>query len=811
MKKIKINYDLNGGKIPVILTEPNIRKKIFPIVYSDSNIYNNNNIIVNNKSESALAYNLNNQFIFNEYEERLASQPKIDILDFYDEEIEFNQTNKIPFHACFINNKFSIVTKFHKLLQSNYVNNELISKEDQEFAISQIKKYFILHRDTLQFIGLSARSNIINKIIFANKLRELLEIIYNYSDLNEIPSFDSIKDKYLSLFGNNISKCTAFNNLSDLMNLFNEYTLISNYKIINHNKISLTKEELDEKINSLLVSKEQFIDKDINDVNYNLEQDYFEIRDLIKFNIILNKYDTLVTPLNIKLSQLFYATIIGYRLLNTSLNIGYLSSKLYPINLINFISNLINKPINLSKSINKEHCNYLIYKNNILLPTYHNYGQSKFISDEGIEYNFPDCVENTLLQFIKTLTWNSETKSFNVNYLPKNSMKQLKDFISNLNVQNDNTQEIKNNFVSIVSNIRTFENIYKNINKYEIKSSIENFIKIASYLFGLKYDDQETFVKYINKKYKNKSANVKNITIENNTILVESIDDTKIIFTINVGHSTHHVSSNIICFLDTFIYTRLVLSLTSNYSLLTSLNLNIFQILEKINKNNEFTGPNINEKEVLLDNKLYFLDLYDSEGNIFSSDLSSIINRKPIIVNKIKQLNTKDQIKLFYESSFIINNIFDVIGFVNNSVKFSSIEYELFRHYLQLLSPNDISNLTFEIPLKSENYASINLIYFITFYFYKFCSRNKINMNSDLVYCNFVNKIIDPVFNIIIGDSNFNTIFKKIFHTKSIGNVNSLYDLIYILPVQYQKYFCKYLNNNYIKNVKINKFIEISN
>ena len=95
-----------------------------------------------------------------------------------------------------------------------------------------------------------------------------------------------------------------------------------------------------------------------------------------------------------------------------------------------------------------------------------------------------------------------------------------------------------------------------------------------------------------------------------------------------------------------------------------------------------------------------------------------------------------------------------------------------------------------------------NIIYFLMTYFYKFCINNSINIDNDIVYCNIIDKIIDPLMNKITNKSTFN----QIFFTKSKSN--TFYDLIAILPYRYQNYFCKFLDKKIILKISINKFIE---
>ena len=837
MNKIKINYEMNGGNIPTILSEKSLRKQIFPIVYSDNNIYHKNNIIVNNQSSNS--YNLTDSFIFEELNgigDTNISTNKLSYL--VNENIIINDSNIIPFHACLIDNKFDIITKFFKLITSKYIDQSIISNNDKKFVSDIFKKYFILHRDTLQFIGLSAKFNILNKIIFANKLKDFLNLIYTISD-NSSNEFnkEQIKELYLNMFGTTETKEQIFINLSDLSHLFKEYTDIQNIKIVQNHKINLSKEEIDCEIDKLTNYYSNFTDTNVKSLDDYFTMDYTEILDLIKFNKILNKIDALITPFNIKLSHLFYAGIIGYRLYHPSLSIGYLSPKLFPINISSFIENLIGHPINLT--INSvSNLEEKLYNLSSILPNYHTYGQSTFIDNDSKEYNFPDCVENTLLQLIKTLCWLPDEKKFDSNLLPTTTISSLKTFMDSLNDTNDNTKNIKNNFTSIISNIDELKTIYKNNDKYEIKSDLDNVVKLLFYLFGLAASENTNYDKLIkslkakeekdkdrkkdcdddeekdkNKKEKKekkekrkyKNTIINKIFIENRTINIITTADTSIIFSFNSGHASHYISSNIRTLFNNYIFRDLIVSLTSNYSFITSINFNLYTYISQMYSPINTVNLYININELLLDSNLYFIDIIKN-GDFNTIDLFDIIQNTPNIIKYINLLEPNDQLKLYYNSSLIHNFINELVG---NVIRSKIHNLQLYKIIIELINDDNILMYNYYLSSESEDKSitvSRNLIYYIMYSFYSFCTNNSyINMNDELIYCNLINKIIDPLMKRINKPSTL----KKIFHTKtqSKANSNTLYDLIAILPNNYQNYFCNFLNKEAIKTIPITKFI----
>jgi hypothetical protein len=106
-KKFYINYDNNfqwdgiGGRIPYIYNK-DIKKKIFPILYSDSNLYFNSQIIINNKNLVS-KFNLNNEFVFEPKETPDYDEFDVENLNYLlNEEIIINEDKKNTFSyfAC---------------------------------------------------------------------------------------------------------------------------------------------------------------------------------------------------------------------------------------------------------------------------------------------------------------------------------------------------------------------------------------------------------------------------------------------------------------------------------------------------------------------------------------------------------------------------------------------------------------------------------------------------------------------------------------------------------------------------------------
>ena len=58
-----------------------------------------------------------------------------------------------------------------------------------------------------------------------------------------------------------------------------------------------------------------------------------------------------------------------------------------------------------------------LYINNTKLPKLYKYSTSTFIDTDGTKKEYPDCVENTLLQFFKIIYWDPTELRYNTQIL----------------------------------------------------------------------------------------------------------------------------------------------------------------------------------------------------------------------------------------------------------------------------------------------------------------------------------------------------------------------------------------------------------
>jgi hypothetical protein len=526
------------------------------------------------------------------------------------------------------------------------------------------KKYFNMDFYNNTCIGISVKPNILNKYIFINKFRELLEILYSDSNTE-----NEIETQILNLYGNNKE---AFINISDMMELYknaidsNQYITddqIQTYSLNINNKTN-TEKKIKAKYNAYINNEIKLI---------------MELKEFIKHcdifdNTLLHSCakhacntDGLKDFLKIKTSIIFFASFIGAHF--NKLTIPKLDNYLFPTNIDNIISNLLNinndelnckyielydkinieeksknefininknkildiksnisyniemlrtlykitnlssgelkltstelkqkysdifkskypnpskKVIDLHKKYNKNREKIHNYENQII--SYKN--EIKEINKEinlkytkydlfNIDYLpkvfkyslatfqnniFPDCVESTLLHFVRAIIWDPYKQNYNYDFLPDTSNKELKKFVKNLKIGNENTPEIKNEFNKIIQNKYEFKDFYKrNIDEinYEIKSNISIFKTFLKYLFNIPYDD---FNMYTN-------PNISNIYEDNSKIYIEYYNISYMyVFNIYIGHSkvTKNITNPDI--LKNYTYINLIYLLSSDYN-----------------------------------------------------------------------------------------------------------------------------------------------------------------------------------------------------------------------------------------------------
>jgi hypothetical protein len=806
-KKIYIKYDWNatGGKIPII-DDTDKKTKNMPIFFSDVNIYFNSQLIVDNKSDRH--FKLTNAFVLESEPNPNPNTNKFEISllnELVNETIIINPSVKIPFNICLIQNKFNIIKKLYQNMTSKYIKvikPDLISSSEFKIINDTFKKVFILNSSTTDYINIASKPNLLHKFAFANKLRELLEILFAHdTDDTDVPD-DVLSSEILKCF----DSPQSYVNLSDIVEITKEYT-----------NLSKNKTESEAALNRMGRRYEEHSSKDTNykTLEYYLDKDIEEIKQFISFNKILKKMEAneLFIGLNIGLAELFYSCYIGVRLYNPKLSIGHLSNKILPINQCNLLSNLLNKSYDEIKAITvsdkKSNIPYILFKYNGLLPNYHSYS-STLLRKRNIF--FPDCVENTLLQLIKTHCWDNQTKKFNPNYLPVSSHPKLVEFISGLNIENDDTPDTKSTFGEMISDISSLSHIYKHESSYEIVSDIENFILITNYLFGLK-SDKDTFSRQLFETRKN--PNIDEINLNGNNIQYK-VEDNKVNFFINKGHSSHSVTqSEDVKLFNKYDYINLIKFFTSNYSFISLIEFQIYRFISGLNRDKKQI---VNINELLLDPNLYFLNnvIEDSSS---SYNISDIIYSNKRFFDHLKLLEQQDYDDLLFKSKFIFDTLHNfgspyLPSLPNNIHELKKEKHTKYCDYMPIildclgrnpvflskpdLFPQEIGSTNIEL---SYHNSKRNLLFaLITNYYYRDYNPSEIDKIKKF--------ILDPIFKIIKGN---NSIIYNIFLTQSI-NCNTLYDLIHDPKIvkDFGDYFNDKYDNTLFRCIKIKEFFDVT-
>ena len=648
--KYKNKYiNLKGGKIPFY--NPNSEElnetHIFPI--ENNIIFDVNHFIYTRKP-------LNNSLNFK------------DIFNFQENKIIINEKNIIPFHTLFLQFNFNIIENFKNLCEMSK-----LSKKNKDSIINKFKEHFVFSSDG-RYIGVSAKPNQLTKYIYINKILEYLRIVYN-TDIN-------IKDQLLVLYDLNEQKLI---DLYDMFDVYNDYT--------NRNI------NLDEYKSIILENKNK------NEIDLIIEKEIKYIESFRKFiNIIDNMDLSLNNFLKIKPSLLFFSCYLSERLKNNCLTIGRISSKLFCISMYDYVLNLIGNNNTLPEPIENPTVKNLY--NFSLLPNVYNYGKSVYNGN-----SYADCVETGLLHLIRCLIYNIKTQNYDLSLLENIKHKidnveftinqtiniELLNLLQKLTLQNENSDEIKNVFSNIVSDIEDAQkaNIYKQGN-YEIKSSQTNFDFMIKKLLGIdeiqKIKSENIKIKKSDRSYEIKYANVAS----------------SIIITVIIGHTSVGYNTNYKKNLSNYIYKDLIILLTDKYYVHDKIHFNIEKYL--IYENHILS---LHLKFMLLNKNLYFIG-----DGIKTTDLVTIIikNSKVILpfFSKASANFTEQEIIFIILESQLIKYIFykiNVLSDIPESIKIFSI---FFNEYKDVIINNNYYDFIdqeyyIKIPSNINNYTIKNL------------------------------------------------------------------------------------------------------
>jgi hypothetical protein len=389
---------------------------------------------------------------------------------------------------------------------------------------------------------------------------EQLKIKYKIKEL--------IRDEEKELKIDYINAIQTYINISDTTLLF---------KYISIDDVHFRQDKTNELLKNNILKKIQNNDlnKDLQSLKEHLENDINDIKQLLLFNLYVdNEID--ISP---KFSHIFYTSFINYRI-NKPLISYEILLNLYPININNFVCNLIgieNNTLVKLINVNEEKSDMSINKK-MFISTYIKHPIHSF---EGITirtetYNYKNCVENGILEFIKILFW--DQRQFEIKLPDENKKTKTKTFLLLEEIFNDINQNLKNitSFYESPEYNKKIDKLFSghdNIlykkfeSKYEIISNMDNFYKMLCII--LNFENEEKLNKYL-ETINEYNSNITEIIITDGLIEIRIENYKLYTITIETGHTYLSSFDNINIFdLIKYEYLNLLIyntNIISNYN-----------------------------------------------------------------------------------------------------------------------------------------------------------------------------------------------------------------------------------------------------
>ena len=395
----------------------------------------------------------------------------------YKEEIEDIIEDNIDYHFKFkeLEIPYIFLKLDYKMVFQIFI---LLCNDDDEKEMTLLKNLFSIENEYNEFITMSSNFNIFNVALLMGKYFEIVELL-----LKDIITIDDLM--------------TIFNNKEGLKNIYDTFIYISALnKIPNSLDLNLNTScgrgncprtilTLENELGPIVFKpptrtrqSSEIFKSDEYDILFN------------QLNFIKNIFKKITNFKDFPL--IFLMSIINFRLKKRYLNgtWGFSYKNLYEI-----IRKNINKKIenedeyNIKKLYNNSYPILFEYKT-ILYK----------------EYKFSNCIENTILQFLKIILYNYDKNIYNLDLIENEKLKILFEKLNNdLTIEDNNS--FMEEFLDIIYTVDKLD--YVN-NNYELTTNIDNIKKIFFYLF--KTDDFDIIIKKNNSNY--------NISVNNNEITV---------------------------------------------------------------------------------------------------------------------------------------------------------------------------------------------------------------------------------------------------------------------------------------------------
>lgn len=688
-----------GGKIPTLVNKNyKIRNKdidineylnyLLPLLYNynKQNIVNNNQLIYSSENNTYYEYDKNfTLFQKSKINKKCVVDEKFleshwifkifKINIFESENIMEQKLLNVPIYYGYLQ-RFKILETIHDIININTKYNKI-----GQYQLKLLESLFIFNKNTKIFININVKNNIIDKYIFINKFNLFLKmILFRDNKSNFFNKKTSTKKDLLSIFEN--KNKTIFEKAKFLINDYkknkellyctnlstnNEYNIIFNkivhidqilksiYEIINLNNLIDIYEMLTAVYDYNGVKNNETstknIIKKVKKINCTKDYDHFyeEIYNLFEFSTILESFNNYL-GLGVNLDSIL--VLIYYKIRS----IDFKVIEVHKMNALPVNSYISFNSLNYTtRNIlpNEESLVQKLILNNSF-PVFFNYCQINI--ESGI--SFSNCVENSILQLVKLLFWNFENKQYDINNINFFKDNVFTKFVKEYNVFTlENNYSVNYNFALLISKLPDIQYIKNNM--YEVKSEINNIIKIVYYLLGTSehqesatniFDMIEKINKNINKEnydFRFIEPNILELNMDNYIIKLFSED----------GHcyleakNDDNLEFNFYEHVDTFLFKVVniysksesiikSLQLTPLYNLLTIRDNKIVSLIDNLEIFYYFINTNniLNyEKHILLlinnsnDKKELVISLIDYLQSFYKIEISSIENNKIII------------------------------------------------------------------------------------------------------------------------------------------------------------------------------------
>ncbi len=493
--------------------------------------------------------------IENEKDKLLDIQNNINEYDKYTSTID---KIKYDIHLLMINTEYK--NTFNKLIQKisfktqqeeQQIINDINEKEYKKNIIFQLNNEILELQEEININTKDneLRTNILPNIFKLDDNNNFLSISFKFNILN----ISLLCEKYFEII--KLITDNSFIDLNTIKQIFNNFNLLGIYYLINKYKYKIENTNIDSQIlNNQFKNNSQIINNISNqklrqsDDEYNLlinvEKNMNNLENIEKKNTIYNNLvaelliiKTVLESIDIPyFTEAFFMAILSYKFKNNLLN------NTWGFN-TNYIYSYINN--NNKRLIKSSIKNKIVYEKylNLFLDT-------KLIIYEYVKVyykyiKYGNCMENTILQFLKVIFWDNDNNVYNFELINKIIKPDILDKINYffININYERSEQYTLNWVEFITELPTnYSYNYDLINvvqQIELNSTLNNLIIALRILTNYEnefIDDNILFMEYIIKNI-NETYSI-NINTEQQNIDIIELDLYKL-YTITLNHNIH--------------------------------------------------------------------------------------------------------------------------------------------------------------------------------------------------------------------------------------------------------------------------------